>query len=1410
MRIPYTFLLLLLCISGIYSNPIHNHPRPANTNRIKRDVDYDTENIYFSTLSGLPGISINTHCLRQTQAMTASNPVTFPVLDMDPLLDYPDTICTVPVSIDPPGPIIMGNSQSLTFDAGSGFSSYSWLTYGTPRTIHFSFSNIPARSELVLYEGYLPLLDSIDGTVYTTDGRLAIDSTGKIVHQATGYAFLVAEMENYPLLPLYIPDHTDSIIITATGLVQVLLHDSMNYTQIGQIYQAKFINWLALETIGENLYQTAVHSPFPMIVLPEPQINHPGWTKEESTQTISFSGSNLVYDQLNLFIDGQGYFQLQSPDGTTVFTRDGAFTINELGEVIHKYSQDKLSQNINIPPDCKFLRISPEGNFYIVTTGSEFPVGHIELAYFEHPELMDSIDVGIYQSNIGSGPANNAIPGSSGTGLLGHYFFITVTVADSIGCKGTSTVMVTQLPYPMTPECATVSVTPSGPVSLCEGQSISLEADAGFSSYSWLTYGTPKTVNFTLLNIPSRIDLVLNEGFLPLQNANGEPVYTTDGRFIIDASGKFVHYTSGYPLIMSTTLWGPFEPITIPQNTDSIRVTVDGVVLALLHDSSSYIQIAQLYKAMFSNWKELTEIGEYLYQTNINSAMPVMAVPEQAVAYSGWSIEENTRAISFPCSKLVYDQLNLSISGAGYFQLSVPTGETVYTRDGGFVINNLGQIIHKASGYLLFPVMTIPNNSNFMNISADGIVKVTVGGSEMQIDQIALAYFPFPDLLDSIGNGLYMETPGSESPQTDYPGNSGLGLLIHNYNVTVTVMSPNGCKGTATVQVNEYPSAPQPVITSLSGNTSFCYGDSTTLDAGSYPGPGQITYLWNTGDTTEQIRVGTTNQYKVSITNPFGCSSADSIFIKVFATGTWIGVSDTDWFNTSNWCGGVPTDSSRVIIPDESTTLYSPYLSGYSAIKNLTVNPSGNLIINDNGQLTVNGTIENNGGVYGLIIRSTDNGSGSLLHNTPDVNATAQCFIPNLDTIYHFVSSPVSNALSDVFHYASLYAWNEPGQIWDNIVLLDVPVIPMQGYSMVLYNDQTGNPNHPPRNPLLFRGMLNNGTIGAEDNITNTEGADSTLDGYNLVGNPYPSAIDWDASEGWTKTNINNAIYFFKELQYASYVNNIEINGGSRYIPAHQGFFIRKNQLSFGTGTLIMDNRVRLHNTSTIYKSLNPNTLRLKVVGNNYSDETAVCFDQAATNGYDDNFDAYKMFGYPEVPQLYTRLNDGSLTSINTLSALSDSISVPLLLKTGKNGTYVITASQINSFTNNAAIILEDKKERTMQLLNTNPVYSFSSDTSDVSDRFLLRFYLNPLKINDNNSMEPMVFSFNKTIFVNPNANNSGNATITLFNIRGEELLRREIRGGELNTIETNYSTGCYLVRVQTGNTILVKKVNLM
>jgi flagellar basal-body rod protein FlgG len=124
------------------------------------------------------------------------------------------------------------------------------------------------------------------------------------------------------------------------------------------------------------------------------------------------------------------------------------------------------------------------------------------------------------------------------------------------------------------------------------------------------------------------------------------------------------------------------------------------------------------------------------------------------------------------------NSLDVAINGRGFFQIQMPDGSLAYTRDGSFQVNSQGQMVN-ASGYALQPGITLPQGTQSVTISADGIVSATVSGQSapQQVGTLTIADFINPAGLEPRGNNLYAETAASGAPQTGTPGLNGLGQL---------------------------------------------------------------------------------------------------------------------------------------------------------------------------------------------------------------------------------------------------------------------------------------------------------------------------------------------------------------------------------------------------------------------------------------------------------------------------------------------------------------------------------------------------------------------------------------------------------------------------------------------------------
>jgi flagellar basal-body rod protein FlgG len=128
------------------------------------------------------------------------------------------------------------------------------------------------------------------------------------------------------------------------------------------------------------------------------------------------------------------------------------------------------------------------------------------------------------------------------------------------------------------------------------------------------------------------------------------------------------------------------------------------------------------------------------------------------------------------------NQLDLAINGPGFFQVTLPDGQTGYTRDGNFSRDAQGQLVNQA-GYVLSPGITIPANATSITISETGQVSVQLPGTVAtnQVGELQIARFVNPGGLSSIGGNLLVETAASGAPQPSLPGTDGGGTLRQSY-----------------------------------------------------------------------------------------------------------------------------------------------------------------------------------------------------------------------------------------------------------------------------------------------------------------------------------------------------------------------------------------------------------------------------------------------------------------------------------------------------------------------------------------------------------------------------------------------------------------------------------------------------
>jgi len=449
--------------------------------------------------------------------------------------------------------------------------------------------------------------------------------------------------------------------------------------------------------------------------------------------------------------------------------------------------------------------------------------------------------------------------------------------------------------------------------------------------------------------------------------------------------------------------------------------------------------------------------------------------------------------------------------------------------------------------------------------------------------------------------------------------------------------------------------------------------------------------------------------------------------------GMWTGATSTNWLVSGNWDdGNVPTELTNVVIDNVTN---QPVINANALCNNLTINTGANLIIDAEGKLIVNGTLTNNVGTSGLTINSNENDDGALIYNNSGINATVQRFLdaPALNTQWHYLSSPITAAPVSLFGL-NFYNYDESTDDWWTASTSygnsgwNIPagnLVPLAGY---IYNSSETTIN--------FLGELNYNGGDYIANVSYTEHAGDAangdpytdFDGWNLMGNPYPSELDWDAI---TKINVDATIYYYNDLthNYAYYIDGIgSVNGGSRYIPSMQAFFVKANNVSGGTLTIPLS--ARTFTGQSFYKKSSENTsnnsMRLSVSDNGYNDESLIALSDNATLLFDNQLDAYKRFAWnEEIPQIFS-LNSEKKSSyaINSLPTSAGQHIIPLGFKFKSQGSYVLHISELNI--EGYHVFLEDLTlNKLVNLRETNEINIEYNEESSAD-----RYQLNLLKNN--------------------------------------------------------------------------------
>ena len=499
---------------------------------------------------------------------------------------------------------------------------------------------------------------------------------------------------------------------------------------------------------------------------------------------------------------------------------------------------------------------------------------------------------------------------------------------------------------------------------------------------------------------------------------------------------------------------------------------------------------------------------------------------------------------------------------------------------------------------------------------------------------------------------------------------------------------------------------------------------------------------------------------------------------------------------------------AHVTVPDLSTNTSTPARLDIS--DNLIV--KGKLYLPALGYATVGGSTEIDA-ASGIEVQADATGVGSFIDNGTITYGTSgsgkvQTYLTNTATAGSFHQHTVGptvdvagagGAVLSAFDVAAgstyAYDWDEAQPVadgWQNIYSNSYLVATGDGIAL----STTDATDHT----LEMTGEFITGN-------TNPPALTYSNNHYELISNPYPSSIDFDAFAAANTGVINNG-YWIWNPGTGNYENRAGGAGSQQYVQVGQAFFVETNS----AGSVQFTNALRAHSSDAFRETL-PNMLTMKVHGGSmgYSDELIVRFTDDATNGYDVNLDGEKWNSmYDDATMIRSIAEDGSELAINALpleGLQGDMVSVPVNFQCGYTAEYTFDFEGIDSFEAGNEVWLEDKKDNDKWIyLNNNPHYTFTATSYEPNDRFIIHFF-GPTSINNKDEAKVDIYSWRQYAYIK-NVTNEKIKKVSIYNMAGSLVSEREIPDGQkLSKIWVSDHMAYYVVQVITESGVYTNKI---
>jgi hypothetical protein len=651
--------------------------------------------------------------------------------------------------------------------------------------------------------------------------------------------------------------------------------------------------------------------------------------------------------------------------------------------------------------------------------------------------------------------------------------------------------------------------------------------------------------------------------------------------------------------------------------------------------------------------------------------------------------------------------------------------------------------------------------------------------------------------------------------------------LNGDMSVTNTLLISNGCLCGGTGNYNIY-----------------CYGNVTVND--SFQPDNSTVHLMNgNAQTINMNRAFIRKFWNLTVNKTAATTASLAASIDVLNNLTLTsGILDVTASNYSIYVGGNWINNGGSLNARTATVFFnnaaSANISGTdsSTFYNMTVDNTAPLIVNKNTRVTnlltinsgcflevgptatlnVTGTLTNNNATdNNLILRANSSGYGSLLTSNTSLHATAECYVSggaigSIPAKKHYVSPLVSGLYGSTLLDATRGNYNVYNLLLGayNRILTGTPLIDGGGY-LVSYNSDR---------VISYAGILNNSTINTT--IDNRFLAPTC---WTLVGNPYPAAIKCSLfmANATNSANIYGTLYFWSQSATNNsgdwaYWNASGSTGSvntpgkvpNGFIAPGQGFMVASlaagNSVQFTTS-------MKQSSTNNQFFIVDPDPVSrfyLNVKNPEGADnEILIAFSQFATKGFDNNYDAWKLRGNPELALYSMMFDDKRDYAIQGLPPVTDREIIAIGLDAGIAGNYTFNLGKLENFDPDVDIFLKDLKEKKTIDLKQTGSYDFLTEAGEIRDRFIIVFknrnaaIESPLKNNE----EIYIYASDHTIHLTKTDIDYLKGDLLISDLMGRNVYTGKVNGLQNYNLTLDQPAGFYIVQLKDGEKVWMKKV---